>query len=303
MQWLRQQEDPIAQADTSNESSLTLQEMIKVNHIVHLTNSSHLEFSVSEFSGSVGIASAQAKPSLSVMYPGTDKPPVILSKDKGYMSAIFMMISDQEYLATASKDKIRLWNLTKNTSHVVYKFRERSNWRLCLIDEKTVACVDVGPSSMFSKIHVLNTDAEMWRLSSMHTVEVKNGISDMCFVRTTDGTSCLILRCPGIDAVQLVELIGGTVRWQVDKHQASGSFFPWSLCTDGSTVFVVDAFSAKLHLLAVEDGSAIKSVNLHPLGITLPSCVRLQAEYLFVGHLNEHFDAYCIGKCVKPLTM
>ena len=294
MQWLRQQHDPIATTDTSSESSLTLQEMIKVNHIVHLTNSSDLEFSVSDFSGFVGIASTQAKPSLSVMYPGTDKPPVILSKDKGYMS---------EYLATAFKDKIRLWNLTKNTSHVVYKFSERSNWRLCHIDEKTVACVDVEPSSVLSKIHVLNMDAEMWRLSSTHIVEVKNGISDMSFVRTTDGMSCLLLSCPGIDAVQLVELIGGTVRWQVDKHQASGSFFPWSLCTDGTTVFVADAFSAKLHLLSVEDGSVIKSVNLHPFGITLPSCVRLQREHLFVGHLNEQFDAYCIGKCVKPLTM
>ena len=277
--------------------------MIKVNHIVHLTNSSDLEFSVSQLSGSVGIASTQAKPSLSLMYPGTDKSPLILSKDKEYMSAIFVMISDQEYLVTASKDSIHLWNTAKNTANLVYKFNERSNWRLCLIDEKTIACVDVGPSSVLSKIHILNAVGEMWRLCSTHLVEVKNGISDMCHVKTADSTSCLLLSCPGIDAVLSVELIGGTVRWQVDRHRARRSFFPWSICTDGSTAFVAEAFSAKLHLLSAEDRSVIKSVHLHPLGITLPSCVRLQGEHLYVGHLNEHFDAYCIGKCVKPLTM
>ena len=126
MEWLEQQPDPNTEPETGDSSTMSLHQTIKVNHIVKSagdrSSSLYTGFTVSESSGSIGIASADARPSLSVIYPGADRPPVILSRDNRYISPFFVKISDQEYLAAASEDQIHIWNLERNTSSVAYKF-------------------------------------------------------------------------------------------------------------------------------------------------------------------------------------
>ena len=84
-----------------------------VDH-VHMREDNKLyasnRFSISE-SGMIGV-SCDEKPSLSVMYPGTDKPPIILSDDKIYRSATFLKTRGKEYLATACDEDGRryLWD-------------------------------------------------------------------------------------------------------------------------------------------------------------------------------------------------
>ena len=109
-----------------------------------------------------------------------------------------------------------------------------------MIDERTVACVAEGSSSDGShKIYILNTDSEKFTLSSTLLLKVAGDITDMCHVRTTDGTPCLLLSSPFSGVfIQCVEMVGGKVRWQLDKQQMVELFCPWSICTDGSTVFV-----------------------------------------------------------------
>ena len=82
MEWLEQQPDLLTESQKEETSSLTLHEAINVNHleIVRGSSSLYTKFSMSELSGAIGIASTEAKPSLSVMYPRTDKPPLILHK-------------------------------------------------------------------------------------------------------------------------------------------------------------------------------------------------------------------------------
>ena len=92
------------------------------------------------------------------------------------------------------------------------------------------------------------------------------------------------------------------VQWQVDKQQMGGSFLPMSACTAGSTVFVADV-SHKLHLLTVDDGSVLTSINLRPFGLHFPSCVRLQGQQLYIGHENEKGDTYCISKFTEPTVI
>ena len=242
----------------------------------------------------IGIASMQAKSSLSVMYPGTDKPLLILSRDNVYASALFVSISGQEYLAAASRDGIYLWNLEDNTSRVVYGYKEEKDWLLCL---RTVASAAMDKLSSFLSIYILKTDTEMWTLSSTHLVKVADSVSDMSYVKTKDGTTCLLL----IDHIGLfhsVELVGGKVHWQTDKQQMGALSYPLSICTDGSTVFVSDLY-AQLHLLSVEDGSVLTSINLRPFGLLVPSCVRLQGDHLYIGHKNQKGDTYCISKRIK----
>ena len=89
------------------------------------------------------------------------------------------------------------------------------------------------------------------------------------------------------------------MRWQLDQQKMGTSFRPFSICTDGSTVFVTDPGQVMLHLLSVEDGSVLTSIRLHKSDIHFPCCLRVQGEHLFVGHENEQ-GTYFISKFTKP---
>ena len=106
----------------------------------------------------------------------------------------------------------------------MYQLKEQKDWHLCAIDERSVACVAEQPGlDGYSKIYTLNTGPEKFNLSSTLRVKAGRGITDICFVKTTDGTPCLLLSFPWNFLVQLVEMVGGKVRWQVDKQQMGGS--------------------------------------------------------------------------------
>ena len=289
--------------ETADIMAMTFYETIKVEWPDSMDAVLYTRFSVSE-SGSIGIASTQGK-SLRIMFPGTTKHPLILPTDPKLLSTLFLTVSDQEYLVATSNSKIHLWNLAKKSSSVVYTFKEGKDWHLCAIDERTVACVAEEPSADgFKEIHILNTDLEEWRLTSTHLVRM-DGFStgDLCYVKTTtEGTSCLLLNCLSVRSVQCVEIIGAKVRWLMDEQQMGQSFRPWSICTDGSTVFVADLFLDGLHLVSADNGLVLTSIRLHPFHIFLPSCVRLQGEHLYVGHMDEKRENYCISKFTKPVT-
>ena len=244
MEWREKQSDadlttPRATVDTS---ALKLLETMKISHLREFP-SLFTTFGLSNLSQSVGIASRNTNHSLSVMYPGTNKPPLILSKDHAARAAaLFITISDQEYLADTAKDEIHIWNLERNTSSLAYKFQESGLRHLCVIDERTVASVAEQSSSghHFSKIYILNTDTEKFNLNSTIRMTADGRITDICYVKTNDDTPCLLLSSPWNGYVYLLEMVGGRVRWQVNKQQMGGSFLPLSLCTDGNTVFVAD---------------------------------------------------------------
>ena len=303
MEWLRQQPDTSSQPQMGDDSVLNLLETLKVKHIVLGDPETFLltTFAMLQQSHSIGIASRWAKPSFSLMYPGTDKPPLILSEDNQFSSALVITISGQEYLSAASRDGIHLWNLANNTSKVVYKFREQKDWLLCAIDERTVACVSEPPSSghHLSEIYILNTDKEKFNLSGTLWVKVDRRIIDMCHVKTTDGTACLIQSAIGpAGFIQCVEMVGGKVHWQLGTQQITELFTPLNICTDGNIIYVCDVGNIKLHLLSVDDGAVVTSISLYSFGIRFPICVRLQGELLYVGHELE--KTYCISKFAKP---
>ena len=308
MEWLEQQSDLTVEHQTGDTSQMNLLETINIDltPVSEPRLSLLSRFSLSQSSSSIAIGSPLMEPSLSVIYPGTDKTPLILSKDDGYTSVLFMIISGKEYLVAACDDEIRLWNLEKNASSVVYKFNELNDWHVCAIDERTVACAAELPDWNGSyKIYILNTDTEKFHKSStmrvkMISTKVRQPISDTYFLKTGDGTACLLQIFSPINRfIHCVEIVGGKVRWQVGQEQMGESFIPQSACTDGSTVFVANAVMM-LYLLSVEDGSVLTSINLFPFDITFQSCVRLQGERLFVGHMKKTLDTYSISKFIKP---
>ena len=296
-EWLEQQPDRSAASATF---ALNFCKTIQVNHIVLSARGSSLcmKFTLSEWFGSIAITSTEAKPSFSIIYPGTSKPPLIFAKDNPCTSALFRTISYQEFVIAASRDNIHVWNQARNTSSAAYKVNEENNFPMCVIDDRTIACVTEEPSwNGFSKVYLLNTDTEELTLSSTLLLNAIGRITDICYVQTIDGTACLILSFPYDSLLQSVEMIGGKVRWQ-----ANGSSCPSSICTDGSTIFAVDAVGNKLDLLSVEDGSSITSIRLRPFDVRFPTCVRLQREHLYIGHMNKKQDTYCISKFTKPIV-
>ena len=300
MEWLKQQPDLGTGSEMGDTSALALLETIKVYVQLNETYGAYYTtFSVSDLTGSVAIVSPKDKPTLSVIY--RDNPPLTLSRDAQYTSALFLTLSDQEYLVTASRYGICQWNLTKNTTSVVYKFKEQDDWCLCLIDERTVACANKHASSGgFIQIYIFKIDTEMWALSSSHWAKASRPASDICFVKTRDGSPCLLLSFPHNNLIQCLEMVGGKVKWQVNEQQMGHSFRPLNICTDGSTVFVANAVPAVLHLLSGEDGSVLTSISLRSFGICLPGCVLSQGGHLYIGHLNYQLDTYCISKFIKP---
>ena len=305
-EWLKHQPDPGMEPQTADTNEMNLLEMMKLKHVVlsETLDSFYMKFSISQFSGSIGIASESAKPTLSIIYPGTNKHPLVLSRVDRFKSALLIAKAEQtEYLLAASRDKIYLLNLVDNISSVVYNFKDGGDWQLCAIDERTVACVaEQSSSDGFTKVYILNRDSEKFSLSGMLQVKTSKRITDICFVKTSDGTPCLLLSFRLNSVVQCVEMVGGRVLWQVDTQKMGRSFVPFSICTDGSTVFVANAVRNVLYLLSIEDGSINITINLRPFGVHFPVCVRVQGEHLYIGHMEQMGDTYCISKFTKPVT-
>ena len=264
---------------------MTLVKSWNLEHIQYI-----YDFTVSE-SETVAIAS---QPSLSVLYPVTNRAAFILSADKSYACVIFFRTSGQreKLAATCTNDSsIHVWDsLDSRDSRVVYRLKSgrRKLMNLCVIDERTVGYGEVdAPGDGSCKVYILNTDTEKeWILSS--TICLTTGVKsiyDMCYVKTLDGTSCLVLCCPYDGYVQAVEMIGGNIRWKTREQQLGAKFYPWSTCIEGSTnLCVADPLQGKLHFLSIEDGAAIRSLSLKHCGIGFPLYVRAQNEFIYVGH-------------------
>ena len=125
----------------------------------------------------------------------------------------------------------------------------------------------------------------------------------MCYIKTLDGTSCLILCCPYDECVQAVEMIGGQVRWQTGVEQMGAKCYPWSICTDGDNiVYVADPLQRKLHLLAIEDGAAIRCISLRQLGVEFPLYVRAHDGYIYIGHEDRNRKKLQISKFAKNVS-
>ena len=232
--------------------------------------------------------------------------PTVRTSASDYRSPILL---NEQYLAATSTEEgcIRLWDLQKYTSQVVYDFRrKRMRNNLCLIDDTTVACcaVDVYAKIQYS-IYVLDTSTEIWSVKSVIYRKCPPSLLfDMCYVNTSDGTPCLVLCFPVDHCMQLVEMVSGKTRW--NKEDWGKDFGPSSVCksdTDSGVIYVAVSFS-KILSIAVDDGTVLRSVNLEPYGITKLFCVRCYDKDIYVAH-EEWRGQITTGPLVlpaKPIT-
>ena len=313
MEWLEGGQDlsvenPSHEAKNTRHASLTLEDTITVDHLVRKGTLDCLMNGLSlSSSGAIGIVCPNGDPSLSVIYPGSSHPPQVLSNEgRYYWSAVFMMNLGKECLAATcyNDNTIHLWDLEDNTSSIVYKhkFDIRKDTNFCVIDDRTVVYGEFFPSweDGSHKIYILRTNTQPWSLSSMLVVRGVKLICDICYMKTTDGTACLLLSCS--DDVQAVEIVGGRIRWKVGKQQMGENCFPGSICTDeNNTVYVTGTVYDKMHILYGEDGSVIRSINLEPYGIRNLNCVRVHDQHIYIVHTDESGKNHQISKFAKPI--
>ena len=153
MEWLAKRQDLSGEApgDEIQDAALALQNTIQVDHLTQKDVFDNVDnkFSLSS-SGAVGIVCPDGRPSLSVFYPGSSRPPQVLTTKGSYWSAVFMMNLNKEYLAATCCDDntIQLWNLDDNTSSIVYKQKsdKKEAMNMCVIDDRTVAFGEYEPS-------------------------------------------------------------------------------------------------------------------------------------------------------------
>ena len=256
-------------------------------------------------SGMIGI-SCDEKPSLSVMYPGMDKSPTVLSNNKIYGSATFVKVFDQEYLAAACHDDgcLYLWDIESKAPKKIFdpKLPSEQHFKqmnICKINESTIGYGDVLASSDVSKIFfILKTDTEELTISSMVRLFTPNTIFDMCYMELEGDTPCLLLCIPHSHLIMAVEMIGGKTRWEAGKEQMGENFKPWSICTDqNNCAYMADFGQNVIHLLSPSEGTVLKQFDCRNFGIYDIFTVRFHDEHLYVEHVPPApLSKYTISK-------
>ena len=302
--WLSEQYDVKSRDD---DQSWKLVETWKIYHVqtredkrIYISN----RFSMSE-SGAIGI-SCEEKPSLSMMYPGTGKPPTVLSKGKTiYRSATFLKVHDTEYLAAAgSMDGcLFFWNIESKTAKKVFDPKlptgqTYKDMNICKIDESIIGYGEVCATTDGSRrVFILNTDKEELILSSTLRLFTPGEIWDICYTEV-EGTPCLLLCVPHAHRIMAVEMISAKTRWEAGREQMGEKFYPWSICIDqNNTIYVADIDQRMIHLMSAADGSVIKQINGNKYGISNIVTVRFHDQHLYVEHvIPEPRLKYAISK-------
>ena len=304
--WLSHQHDVTSGDDVQPWKLITAWNVdhVKLGSKVYGSN----RFSILE-SGGVAISCFE-NPSLSVMYPDTDKPPIVLSNDTIYHSATFVNISGKEYLGAAcNKDGcLYLWDTESNTPKNFFdpmlpKDQLFKTMTICKLRDNTIGYGEVHASPDGSRrVFILKADTEELSLSSTLRLFTPDNVYDVCYTEVEDGTPCLLMCVPYDHRIMAVEMVGGKTRWEVGKEQMGEKFLPCSICTDDdNTVYVADYNQNMIHLLSAEDGSVVTSINLRYYRIVNPFAVRFHNQCLYVEHYRNPGNKYAISKFKRGL--
>ena len=299
--WLSQHELP------SGEHDQTLK-LLKTWDLIHVktreTTVNHgNRFSISN-SGAIGISCFE-KPSLSVMYPDTDKATVILSYSNQYYDATFVKAFGKEYLAAACDVDycLYLWDIESKTPKKVFdpKMHSKQFYKVMSIfkiNDNTMGYgEELASPDGIRRVFVLKTDTEELTLSSTLRLFAPKSIWDICYAEVDGGTPCLLLCIPHNNRIMAVEMVGGKTRWEAGKQQMGEKFLPCSICTDDdNTVYVTDFKQNSIHLLSAEEGSVIRFIDARHYGIGNLVAVRFYDQQLYIEHYKHLGYKYAISK-------
>ena len=290
--WLAEQLEYGTINPEGEDKSLQLVKTWTLDHIQPDTKYVKAEnrFTVSE-SGAIGI-SCDETPSLSVIYPDTDKPPVVLSDKRVYRSATFLKVSGKKYLAAACVDDgcLYLWNIESKMSKKIFDpklsiedFKEMTIFK---IDDSTIGYGEIHATPDGSKrVFILKTDTEKPMLASTLRFFTARSIWDICYMRMEEGTRCLLLCIPRDHSIIAVEMASGKCRWDAGEERMGEEFEPWTVCTNkNDTVYVADFKQQMIHLLSATDGAVIKRFDCRNYDIYNLITVRHHDQHLYLGH-------------------
>ena len=307
--WLSRQNESETISLRGRHQSVQLVNTWTLDHVQADPTSANVSnsFTVSD-SGVIGISCVES-PSLSVMYPDTDKPPVILSNTATYSSATFVKVSKKEYLAASCNEDscLYLWDIESKTSKKVFGQKlpseQRSNYmNIFEINGNSIGYGEATAAPDGSRsVFILKKDPVEMIPSGILRLFTPNDIWDMCYISLQDLTACLLLCMPSGPRVMMVEMDDGRTRWEVGKQQMGEEFYPGSICTDDNdTIYVADYGQDKIHLLSATDGTVIKWFDLfYFLQIQNIFTVRFHDQHLYIERKihTENVQKYTIMKC------
>ena len=117
-------------------------------------------------------------------------------------------------------------------------------------------------------------------------------IWNMCCLRSWRSPYCLVL-CSYLDrCVQAVHVVGGRVRWRSGESNMGEGCRPWSICPGSNlaSVLVTDlcASQHKLHVLHMDTGTVLRSIDLSHRNVHYPCCVRIHFDHIYPSHLDNN---------------
>ena len=206
----------------------------------------------------------------------------------------------KEFLAACigkTNTNIHTWaleNTIENTT--IHNTGFKSQPLLCVIDDATIACVEMTDSLNGShKVSVMDASQKLWVLKAILLLAIESSpVTDVSYLKTTDGTSCLLLSTLGKTSVWAVDMLTGRIKWKSSWNNS----YPVSICNDiDKNIYVADFRADQIYTLSEDDGTIIGSVNLREYDIFAPHCIRFHDNFVYLAHKNlKETDKFQISK-------
>ena len=275
-------------------------------NFLHVSEKSRASFAVADC-GKIAISYAEIglnKGSLSVFQQDLPLYRSIstFSTEGLFCHPIVIKQEGKEFLAacTSRRDTaIYMWDLETFVATSVQSTIQIGQHLLCLIDDTTVACVEmVASPDGKNRARIMDISVTPWELKTVLLLRMDYSlVTDVSYLKTTDGTSCLLLSTLGGVSVWAVDMLTGKTKWKTSWDNA----YPVSICNDtDKNIYVADYRADQVHVLSEKDGAFSDSVNLREYDIFAPHCIRFHDEFLYLAHKNSKDpDQFQVSKIFK----
>ena len=270
---------------------------------LHISEKSRAAFAVADC-GKIAISYVEIglnKGSLSVIEPNTPNFRIVFnySAETLFCNPIVIKQAGKELIATCTgrvDTIIHTWDLEKFRPTTVYHSWLTGHHLLCVIDNITVVCVAPTPfPDGTHRCQTLDTSVTPWELKAVLILPIESSlVTDVSYLKTTDGTSCLLLSTLGEVSVWAVDMLTGRTKWKTSWHNA----YPVSICNDSDKkIYVADYRLDKVKVLSEEDGTVTDSISLRQYEIFAPHCIRIHDNFVYLAHKHlKETNTFLVSK-------
>ena len=209
------------------------------------------------------------------------------SEENLFCHPIVIKQDGKEFFAACTRKTnttITAWAAEKLTDIITYNTGLTGQHLLCVIDDTTIACVDMIASiNDCHRVSTIDVSPKQWDLKGLLLLAIESSlVTDVSYLKTTDGTPYLLLSTLGKTSVWAVDMVTCRIKWKTSWKNA----YPVSICNDiDKNIYVADHRADKILILSEEDGAVIDSVNLRQYDIFAPHCIRFHDDFVYLEEI------------------